>query len=120
MFDNRKLKELMHKRNVKARDIADSLGVHKVTVSRWTTGKGHPTTSHLRQLADMLDVSFKRFLEDQEESGSFGDRSSEKRQDGFKEDDVINYLVSLPDDSFDKVVYAAEKIRVMQNRGSDG
>lgn len=45
---------IRHRLGMSQAELANSLGVHWVTVSRWETGRVEPRNEHLRQLAELL------------------------------------------------------------------
>lgn len=50
------LKDILRLCGYTMKDIADTLGVSRQTVSNWNRGKCLPTTEHLNTLAELLDV----------------------------------------------------------------
>lgn len=42
--------------------LADTLGVHKATVSKWCTNEGQPTMEMLFKIADKLEVDVRDLL----------------------------------------------------------
>lgn len=77
-MSDRPLRELFQSRGLRAGDVAREVGVHKNTVSNWTTGKTPVVPPHLRQLARLLDTSI-------DELAGVGAAESEMQDDAATE-----------------------------------
>lgn len=57
------LKKVFRSKGVKQIWIAEKLGVSEVTVSNWVNNKTKPTQTHLKKLAELLDIPMARLNE---------------------------------------------------------
>jgi len=65
-FKPRKLAELRRRKGLTQEDLAELLGVTRVTVARWETGKLVPSTSSILKLSEVLGVPPSYFFESEE------------------------------------------------------
>jgi repressor LexA len=65
-FKPKRLAELRKKKGLTQEDLAELLGVTRVTVARWETGKLVPSTSSILKLSKALGVSPSYFFESEE------------------------------------------------------
>jgi len=56
------LKELLKSRGLKQNWLAQKIGVSKVTVSNWCSGKSMPKKEHLQRISELLDVPVKSLI----------------------------------------------------------
>jgi len=64
-FKPKRLAELRRKKGLTQEDLAELLGVTRVTVARWETGKLVPSTSSILKLSKVLGVSPSYFFDEE-------------------------------------------------------
>lgn len=55
-------KELLKRCNIRGAHLARQLGVSRVVVSRWVTGKALPRTEYLPEIVEILNVSYEELF----------------------------------------------------------
>jgi len=66
IFNPKRLADLRRKKGLTQEELAELLGVSRVTVARWETGKLVPGTSSIMKLSDVLGVPPSYFFEEEE------------------------------------------------------
>ena len=59
-----RIREVLKMKNMKQQELADILGVSKVTVSYWCNNQTAPSLETLRQIARVLQVTIASLIED--------------------------------------------------------
>ena len=67
-FNNTKLKERIKRSGMKAGYIADSLGIHRVTLSYYCMGERKPKKETLKQIARLIHCKLGDFYDSKEET----------------------------------------------------
>jgi transcriptional regulator with XRE-family HTH domain len=58
-----RLKKILEERGVKQSDLADKLGVSKVSLSNWATGKSQPSLETVVRICQILDVKIDELVQ---------------------------------------------------------
>jgi len=58
------LKKVLREKGIAQSKLADELGVHEVTVSRWVTGESKPDYPTLKRIAGMLGCTVDEIIAD--------------------------------------------------------
>ncbi len=58
-----RLKEILEERGVKQYDLAQKLGVSKVSLSNWSTGKSQPSLGTIVRICQILDVKIEDLVQ---------------------------------------------------------
>lgn len=73
---------------LRQRDVVARLGVNQVTVSRWENGSRTPESRHLRDLAELYNVTEEFFTLDERDAGLVAGDLHHRRRRGVKVGDV--------------------------------
>jgi len=68
-----RLKEIREFKGFTQQDLADSLGIHKMTVSKYERGKAQPNLDHMIKICISLDTTPNELLGYMEKYNSFTD-----------------------------------------------
>lgn len=60
-----KIRDLMRKKEISQKELAENLGFSTATISDWLNGKKKPSEEHLVQLADELDAAVEEITSEQ-------------------------------------------------------
>lgn len=59
------LKKIRKEKNLKAKDVAQSLGISKSSYSQIETGRRRPNVDRAKQIGKFLEFNWTRFYEDE-------------------------------------------------------